>query len=194
MKPQKLFFGTANAHKLEEVKMILGAEVQLLSFRDLPAVPEVEETEPTLEGNAALKARAFFALSGIPCFADDTGLEVEALHGAPGVYSARYAGAQADAAANRAKLLAAMEGVAHRKARFRTVIAYFDGQSLHAFEGSLEGHIATREAGEYGFGYDSIFVPEGSDRSLAQHEPARKSAISHRARALAQFSAYLSAL
>jgi XTP/dITP diphosphohydrolase len=157
----------------------------------LPAPLEVDETEPTLQGNAQLKAIAFFEQTGIPCFADDTGLEVAALDGAPGVYSARYAGPANDAQANMAKLLAALADKADRSARFRTVIAWYDGQELRFFEGELRGHIGFAARGDMGFGYDPIFIPEGDARTLAELSADEKNAISHRGLAVRKFAAYL---
>lgn len=191
MKKPRLFFGTGNAKKLKEIREILGERYDILSFSDLPEKLEVEETEPTLEGNAMLKARAFYAATGIPCFADDTGLEVEALDGRPGVYSARYAGADGDAQANMTKLLGELDGIANRKARFRTVIAYFDGSDMRTYDGVLDGHIGTEQRGTEGFGYDPVFVPEGQTRSLAEYSAAEKNAISHRGHAIRNFIAAL---
>lgn len=187
-----LFFGTGNAHKLDEISLLLGADWTLKSFRDLPAPLEVEETESTLEGNARLKAEAFHAATGLPCFADDTGLEVEALGGAPGVYSSRYAGEEGNAEANMSKLLDALQGVADRRARFRTVIAYHDGRQLRYFEGILNGSIALARSGKGGFGYDPVFVPDGSTRSLAEYSPEEKNQISHRGIAVHLFIRFLS--
>lgn len=191
MTKRLLFFGTGNTKKLEEISAILGDQFLIKSCLDLSAPLEVEETEPTLEGNASLKARAFFAHTGIPCFADDSGLEVEALDGAPGVYSARYAGPHHDANANMDKLLAALAGHPNRHARFRTVIAWFDGKEIRHFEGVLPGTIGLEKRGRAGFGYDPIFIPDGHTRTLAEMEPVEKNAISHRGQALKLFSNYL---
>lgn len=189
---KKIFFGTGNPKKLEEIKQIFGSDYTVLSFHDLEAPLEVEETEETLEGNARLKAEAFYEASGLPCFADDTGLEVNALDGAPGVYSARYAGPDGNAQNNMDKLLQALEGKTQRLAQFRTVIAWKDGETMHFFEGVLKGSIAYSKSGNRGFGYDPIFIPEGSDRSLASYSPEEKNAISHRGRALQKLKEYLS--
>lgn len=186
-----LFFGTGNAKKLKEIREILGDRYTLMSFNDLPAPMDVEETEDTLEGNAILKARAYHAATGLPCFADDTGLEVTALGGRPGVYSARYAGPEGDAARNMAKLLHELDGVTDRSARFRTVIAWYDGQDLHTFEGVLTGSIGTTPIGSNGFGYDPVFIPAGQDRTLAQMDADEKNAISHRGQALRKFENFL---
>ena len=188
---REIFFGSGNPKKLKEIGEILGNTFTIKNFNDLPAPLEVEETENTLEGNARLKALAFFEATQIPCFADDTGLEVEALDGAPGVYSARYAGPDGDSEANMAKLLNALEGKANRKARFRTVIAWYDGRELRYFEGIVKGQIATAKSGTNGFGYDPIFVPEGESRSMAELSAVEKNEISHRGRAVRAFAQYL---
>lgn len=188
---KKLFFGTGNAHKLKEIREILGTEIQILSFEDLPEKLEVEETESTLQGNAALKAKAFYAATGMACFAEDTGLEVEALNGAPGVYSARYSGLEANAESNMAKLLTELAGASSRAAQFRTVVAYTDGTDMHFFEGILSGRIGTEKAGDMGFGYDPVFYPEGSTKSLGQTLPEAKNAISHRGKAIRAFAQFI---
>jgi XTP/dITP diphosphohydrolase len=188
---RKLFFGTGNPKKLKEIREILGDQFTLVSFTDLPAPLEVEETEDTLEGNAILKARSYHAATGLPCFADDTGLEVAALGGRPGVYSARYAGLDGDATRNMQKLLQELDGVADRSARFRTVIAWYDGQDLRTFEGILSGRIGTAPVGSNGFGYDPVFLPDGMDRTLAELDADAKNAISHRGQALRKFVDFL---
>ncbi len=191
MTRQKLFFGTGNPKKLKEIDEILGDSFEILSFKDLPSPLDVEETEDTLQGNARLKAVAFFEATGIPCFSDDTGLEVNALNGAPGVYSARYAGPANDAIANQQKLLAALTDKTDRSAKFRTVIALYDGHALKFFEGELRGHISHAPRGHMGFGYDPIFVPEGETRCLAEMQPEEKNAISHRGLAVQKLAEYL---
>lgn len=191
MEKRKVFFGTGNPKKLQEIGQILGGRFEILSFNDLKTPLEVEETEATLDGNARLKALAFHAATGIPCFADDTGLEVDALDGAPGVYSARYAGPENNADANMDKLLAALSGKSNRRAQFRTVIAWYDGGEVRYFEGVLKGEIGTEKRGRAGFGYDPIFVPDGSQRTLAEMEPSEKNAISHRGQAVQQLAQYL---
>jgi XTP/dITP diphosphohydrolase len=173
---------TANPDKAVEIRQILGKGVDLLPR---PAeVPDVEETGDTLVANARLKAEALVVATGMPAIADDTGLEVDALGGAPGVFSARYAGEDATYADNVAKLLDEMDGVADRRARFRTVAVarWPDGRELVA-EGTVEGRIAEVGAGEAGFGYDPVFVPDGGEASFAQMAPAAKHAVSHRGRA-----------
>lgn len=189
---EKLFFGTGNPKKLAEIQGVLGHIFEIRSFRDLPGKPEVEETAPDLEGNAELKARAYFGIVGYPCFADDTGLEVDALNGAPGVWSARYAGPENDAQKNMEKLLGALGNESNRKARFRTVIAWYDGSELKLFEGILEGSIGFEPIGSNGFGYDPIFIPEGGERTLAEFAPEEKNKISHRGLALKKLEAFLS--
>lgn len=191
MPKPKLFFGTGNPKKLKEIQEILGERYEIQSFHDLPEKIEVVEDRPDLTGNAIKKALEHHAAVGMPCFADDTGLEVEALGGRPGVYSARYAGPHGDAQANMEKLLAELEGKENRKARFVTVIAYYDGKQVRTFEGILEGRIGTEQKGANGFGYDPIFHPEDDSRTLAEYSSAEKNSISHRGRALAQFSEFL---
>lgn len=192
MEKPKLFFGTSNPNKLREINEILGERFTLLSFQDLAEPMDVEETEATLEANALLKAEAYYAVTGIPCFADDSGLEIKALGGRPGVYSARYAGEPSVPANNIQKVLTELEGVEDRSANFRTVIAWYDGHQVRTFEGRLEGHIGLKPVGTNGFGYDPIFYPQGSDRSLAEYTPEEKNRISHRSRALQQFVEFLS--
>jgi XTP/dITP diphosphohydrolase len=187
----KLFFGTGNAKKLQEIQEILSDRYEIGSFRDLVDPPEIEETEDTLQGNAILKAKGFYAVVGVPCFADDTGLEVEALGGRPGVYSARYAGPGGDSIANMKKLLEELRDKVNRKARFRTVIAYYDGTELFTFEGEMKGEIGKEPRGTNGFGYDPVFIPEGSDRTLAEYPATEKNAISHRGKAIRNFISFL---
>lgn len=186
-----MFFGTGNPKKLQEIQEILSDRYEIRSFRDLEDPPEIEETEDTLQGNAILKAKGFYAVVGVPCFADDTGLEVEALDGRPGVYSARYSGPGGDAVANMNKLLGELSGKENRKARFRTVIAYYDGEELHTFDGEMRGEIGHSPRGTNGFGYDPVFIPEGSDRTLAEYPAEEKNAISHRGKAIRNFISFL---
>ena len=188
-----LVFATHNTHKLREVRAMLPDGLKLVGLTDLGRTDPLPETSDTLEGNALQKARYVKEHYGYDCFADDTGLEVDALHGAPGVYSARYAGEDCDSAANVRKLLAALDGMADRRARFRTVIAFVtDGGQEHLFEGEVGGHIATEEHGAGGFGYDPIFTPDGYDRTFAQLSADEKNAISHRGRAVRRFVDFLS--
>ena len=187
----KILFATNNAHKLSEVSEVLGDGVRLLTPRDCGVTEEIPETQPTLEGNALQKARYLHERTGLDCFADDTGLEVAALGGAPGVRSARYATDGHDFAANNRLLLRNLEGAANRRARFRTVICLILGGEEHFFEGIVEGRIAEHESGTEGFGYDPLFVPDGSDRSFARMNAEEKNALSHRGRAVRQLADYL---
>ncbi len=187
----KILFATNNAHKLAEVRAVLGDDFTLVTPRDCGVTEEVPETQPTLEGNAAQKARYLYERTGCDCFADDTGLEVEALGGAPGVHSARYATDGHDFEANNRLLLRNLEGAANRRARFRTVICLILGGEEHFFEGIVEGRIAERESGTEGFGYDPLFVPDGSDRSFARMSAEEKNALSHRGRAVRRLADYL---
>lgn len=192
----KIVFATNNSHKLEEIRQILGKSIEVLSLADINCHDDIPETAPTLEGNAMMKARYVYDKYGTPCFADDTGLEVEALDGAPGVYSARYAGGEGhDSEANMRKLLHELEGKEKRRAQFRTVIALIeqkDGKPVaHTFEGKIEGHISDEKRGTSGFGYDPIFVPEGYEQSFAELGNEIKNKISHRARAVARLAEYL---
>ncbi len=187
----KILFATNNAHKLAEVRAVLGDDFTLVTPRDCGVTEEVPETQPTLEGNAAQKARYLYERTGCDCFADDTGLEVEALGGAPGVHSARYATDGHDFAAHNRLLLRNLEGAANRRARFRTVICLILGGEEHFFEGIVEGRIAEHESGTEGFGYDPLFVPDGSDRSFARMNAEEKNALSHRGRAVRQLADYL---
>lgn len=178
---KRFVFATNNAHKLEEVSYILGEKVELLSLKDIGCHEDIPETADTLEGNALLKARFIAEKYHMDCFADDTGLEVEALGGAPGVYSARYAGDGHDSEANMRKLLKDMEGMENRKARFRTVFALIVDGKEHLFEGIVKGEIITNRKGTSGFGYDPIFVPEGYTQTFAEMGNELKNKISHRA-------------
>lgn len=192
----KIVFATNNSHKLEEIRQILGESIEVLSLADINCHEDIPETAPTIEGNAMMKAHYVYDKYGTPCFADDTGLEVEALDGAPGVYSARYAGGEGhDSEANMRKLLHELEGKENRRAQFRTVIALIeqkDGKPVaHTFEGKIEGHISDEKRGTSGFGYDPIFVPEGYEQSFAELGNDIKNKISHRARAVARLAEYL---
>lgn len=180
----KIFFGTNNPGKLREVQDMLGAQFEVLSFRDLDEPFDVEETEHTFEGNAGLKARAFFERTGLPCFADDSGLEVDALGGAPGVYSARYSGPGATNQSNNEKLIKELQGKTERTARYRVVIAFYDGKEMAFFEGKVEGEILEAPRGDGGFGYDPYFMPEGYDITFAEMPAEEKHKISHRGKAV----------
>lgn len=181
----KIVFATNNAHKLSEVGAVLGEGYQLVTLREVGITEDIPETGQTLDENASQKARYVWERTGLDCFADDTGLEVEALGGAPGVRSARYATDGHDFAANNRKLLAELEGVSNRRARFRTVISLIEGGVERQVEGIVEGVIAESESGNEGFGYDPLFIPDGYDRTFADMSAEEKNAISHRARAVA---------
>lgn len=199
----KIVFATNNQHKLQEIRDILGSEFEIVSLKDIGCDVDIPETGNTLEENAMQKAQYVYDHYNLSCFADDTGLEVEALNGEPGVHSARYAeGTDHDSEANMAKLLRNLEGKDNRKARFRTVIALIQKQDVcpcgctsikkvNRFEGIVDGSIATEKHGTAGFGYDPIFVPEGYDKSFAELGESIKNAISHRARAVAKLAEYL---
>ena len=190
----KLVFATNNAHKLSEIRNILGNSLEVASLAEIGCHDDIPETADTLEGNALLKARYVHERYALPCFADDTGLEVEALGGGPGVHTARYAYPDYhDPEANTRKLLAQLSGQDNRHARFRTAIAYIDeAGEEHLFEGIVNGSIAEAERGTEGFGYDPVFCPEeGGGKTFAELGVDVKNRISHRARAVAQFAKYL---
>lgn len=199
----KIVFATNNQHKLQEIRDILGSEFEIVSLKDIGCDVDIPETGNTLEENAMQKAQYVYDHYNLSCFADDTGLEVEALNGEPGVHSARYAeGTDHDSEANMAKLLRNLKGKDNRKARFRTVIALIQKQDVcpcgctsikkvNIFEGIVDGSIATEKHGTAGFGYDPIFVPEGYDKSFAELGESIKNGISHRARAVAKLAEYL---
>lgn len=187
----KIVFATNNAHKLAEVQAVLGDAYELVTPRMCGVEEEIPENQPTLEGNASEKSHYLRARTGLDCFADDTGLEVEALGGAPGVHSARYASDGHDFAANNRLLLRNLEGAVNRRARFRTVISLLVGDEEHLFEGIVEGRIVERESGAEGFGYDPLFVPDGYDRTFAEMTPDEKNAVSHRGRAVRKLAAFL---
>ena len=191
----KIVFATNNKHKLQEIRDILGNDIEIVSLEDIGCHEEIPETGSTLEANAHQKAEYIFDHYHLNCFADDTGLEVEALDGAPGVYSARFAGEHATPSENVSLLL---ERLSHtpepRHARFRTIVALIDELGTHFFEGSIEGTITTERRGENGFGYDPVFIPEGEVRTFAQLSESEKNGMSHRGRAVKKLAAYLSAL
>lgn len=187
----KLVFATNNEHKLREVQAILGGNFEILSLNDIGCNEDIPETADTLEGNASLKAHYVYERYGYSCFADDTGLEVEALDMAPGVYSARFAGPQRSSADNMQKLLSDMDKIKNRKARFRTVISYITDGNEQLFEGIVDGVILNAPQGSQGFGYDPVFKPDGYQQSFAQMDAALKNEISHRGRAVARFVEYL---
>lgn len=188
---RKLVFVTNNAHKLEEISSILGGKMELLSLKDIQCTADIPETADTLEGNAIQKAEYIHRHYGLDCFADDTGLEVEALDGAPGVYSARYAGEGHDSEANMQKLLHNLEGKDNRKAQFRTTICLIMDDEQHLFEGICRGEIIKEKRGGAGFGYDPIFVPEGYTETFAELGNDIKNIISHRAKAVQMLCEFL---
>lgn len=189
---KKLVFATNNAHKLEEIRAILGDKVEILSLNDIDCHADIPETADTLQGNAALKAQYIYENYGLDCFADDTGLEVEALNGAPGIYSARYAGGEGhDSEANMKKLLSEMQDKESRKARFRTVICLIEGGKEKFFEGIVNGSIIRERKGGAGFGYDPVFMPDGYSETFAEMGNDEKNKISHRARAVQKLCEYL---
>ncbi|HCS20156.1 MAG TPA: non-canonical purine NTP pyrophosphatase [Bacteroidetes bacterium] len=187
----ELVFATNNKNKLREAEAILPENILLLNLNDAGCEEEIPETATTLSGNALLKARHVAQNSSFSCFADDTGLEVEALNGEPGVYSARYAGEEGNADKNMDKLLHALKGNSNRKARFVTAIALILEGKEYLFEGSVEGRISEKRRGDGGFGYDPIFIPDGFSSSFAEMSPSEKNAISHRKRALEKMCIFL---
>ena len=189
---KKIVFATNNAHKLQELRQMIGEYFEVLGLADIGCHEEIPETADTIKGNARMKAQYVKEHYGYDCFSDDTGLEIDALGGEPGVHSARYAGSGHDSEANIDKVLELLDGVTYRTARFRTAIALLQGDGLHMFEGQVEGVILTERHGTGGFGYDSIFQPvEGDGSTFAQMPPQDKNRISHRGRAVARLVAYL---
>jgi len=180
----KLVFATNNAHKLTEVRAILEPDFTIISLSDLNCTDDIPETADTLQGNAILKATYIHEKFGLDCFADDTGLEIDALGGEPGVYSARYAGEENNSKNNMNKVLTLLGNNSNRKASFRTVIALILNGNTFLFDGRIDGDISLSPSGESGFGYDPIFVPEGYDKSFAQLSADEKNKISHRALAV----------
>ena len=183
----KIVFATNNAHKLQEVQQVLGSEFELITLRDCGVTEDIPENEPTLEGNALAKARYIYQRTGYDCFADDTGLEVDALGGEPGVRSARYATDGHDDQANKRLLLERLEGKEKREAQFRTAVALILGGEEYLFEGVVRGEITTSERGEGGFGYDPVFYVPEEGCTMAELSAERKNEISHRADALKKF-------
>ena len=189
---KKLVFTTNNPHKLEEIRAILGSKLEILSLADIGCDADIPETAETLEGNALIKAHYVYDNYKLDCFADDTGLEVDALHGLPGVHTARYAYPDRhDPEANMIKLLEALRENNDRNARFRTVIALIEKGKEHLFEGVVEGVIAREKSGTQGFGYDPVFIPEGNSKTFAELGEDIKNTISHRARAVQKLAEYL---
>lgn len=192
----KLVFATNNQHKLAELRQIAGEEFEILGLADIGCSDEIPETGQTLSENALQKARYVHEKFGVDCFADDTGLEVDALEGAPGVFSARFAARETGnpgctSADNVALLLSRLQGNSRRNARFRTVIALIIDGKEHLFEGEVEGSITETTAGNDGFGYDPVFRPDGWEKTFAEATPEEKNAISHRGRATAKLAKFL---
>lgn len=179
-----IVFATNNAHKLEEARSIVGNRFRIRSLSEIGCHDDIPETADTLEGNALIKARWVKERYGYDCFADDTGLMVDALGGAPGVYSARYAGPECDSAANVRKLLGELDGKEDRKAHFATAVALINGDDEHVFVGKVDGSIACEPHGSGGFGYDPVFVPDETGVSFAEMAPEAKNMVSHRGRAI----------
>ena len=188
---KSLVFATNNKHKLQEVSEILGEQIKILTLKDIQCEEEIPETSDTIQGNAHQKANYIYTKYQVDCFADDTGLEVEALDGAPGVYSARYAGTAHDSQANRQKLLNEMRHKENRNAQFRTAILLILDGKKHLFEGTVKGTITYTDKGADGFGYDSIFIPEGYDKTFAELGEEIKNKISHRAEAVKKLAKFL---
>ena len=188
---KELVFATNNEHKMRELSEIAGEKFRILSLKDINCFDDIPETEPTIKGNALIKANYIKDKYGYDCFADDTGLEVEALCGEPGVYSARYAGEDCDSEKNIDKILAKLKNESNRKARFITYIALILEGNTHIFEGEVQGEILTERHGEGGFGYDPVFKPVESENSFAEMLPEEKNAISHRGRAVQKLLKFL---
>lgn len=187
----KLVFATNNSHKLDEIRKIAGDCFEILSLNDINCHADIPETGNTFDANAFIKAKYVKENFGYDCFADDTGLEVEALNGAPGVYSARYAGEDCNPQNNMHKLLEEMKGATNRKAAFKTVIALILDNETYYFEGKIDGRIIEEKRGEHGFGYDPIFIPDGYDETFAELGEETKNTISHRALATQQLLKFL---
>lgn len=188
---KNIVFATNNKNKLREIRDIVGSKYNILSLSDINCHEDIPETADTIEGNALLKARFVKEKYGYDCFADDTGLEVEALDNRPGVYSARFAGEDCNSENNINKLLSELEGIENRKARFRTVIALIKGDTEEEFEGVIYGNISHERHGKGGFGYDKVFVPENYEKTFAEMLPEEKNSISHRAKATRLLIEYL---
>lgn len=187
----KLVFATNNENKLKEIREILSQNIEIISLKDINCLEDIPETEPTIEGNAILKAKYIKEKYGFDTFADDTGLEVSALNNAPGVHSARYAGDHKNNEDNIQLLLKNLEGKTNRSAHFKTIMALCIGDEIHSFEGRIEGEITTMKKGENGFGYDPIFQPKGYDKTFAELSSEEKNAISHRKIALTKLVDFL---
>jgi XTP/dITP diphosphohydrolase len=191
MKRTKLVFATNNQHKLREIREIAGNDFEIMSLGDVGFTGDIPETEDTLEGNARQKANFVFGKIKINCFADDTGLEIDAMDGRPGVYSARYAGEGCSFDDNINKILEELEGVGNRKAKFRCVICLLLNGDEYLFEGRIDGSITTERKGNTGFGYDPVFVPNGYQQTFAEMPPYLKNGVSHRGRAMGKMMKFI---
>lgn len=189
-----LIFATNNQHKLQEIRQILKQKIQIKGLKDIGFQGEIPETNPTLEGNALQKARYIHERYHTNCMADDTGLEIEALNGKPGVYSARYAGENCSYEDNMQKVLLEMKGKTNRNAKFRTVIALILDNREYLFDGEISGIITTEKHGTKGFGYDPIFLPDGESLTFAELPPERKNEISHRGLATGKLVKFLNTI
>lgn len=189
-----LIVASNNQHKLEEIEAIIGKYYALQSMASIGFVEEIEETGTSFHENAAIKARAIFNRYGVDCLSDDSGLAIDVLNGAPGVYSARFAGEPVNHEKNIDKVLFELEGKSDRNARFVTVLCLIRNGKEYFFEGEIKGKILEEKRGTNGFGYDPIFVPEGFDKSFAELDPAQKNKISHRSNALAKMQEYLQSI
>ena len=190
----KIVFATNNPNKLKEIRSLIPKEIEIISLKEIGCTEDIPETADSLSANAFQKAHYIKENYNYDCFADDTGLEIYELNGAPGVYSARYAGPEKNADANMTKILNELKGKKNRKAKFRTAIALTHNNEEHLFEGEINGHISDVKQGNKGFGYDPIFIPENDIRSFAQMSMQEKGAISHRGRAVKKLVAYLNNL
>lgn len=190
----KIIFASQNQKKTEEIRSLLPDGITLVNLQDLGQEEDIPENEPTIEGNSAFKAQWVFQKYGLPCFADDTGLEVSALNGEPGVHSARYAGSSRSDQANMDLLQLKLQAHTYRSAQFKTVITYHDATQVVQFTGIVTGKISEQARGDHGFGYDPIFEPEGINKTFAQMELSEKNQFSHRARALVQLLTFLEQL
>lgn len=190
----ELIFATHNKNKVIEVKSLINKNINLLNLSDINFTDEIEETAATLEGNALLKAKTIFNKTNLNCFADDSGLLVEALNGEPGVYSARYAGEQKNDEDNIIKILSKLQGIANRKSQFKTVLALIINGNEHLFEGIMHGTITYEKMGLNGFGYDPIFMPQGYSKTFAELTLEEKSKISHRAIALNKMTDFINSI
>lgn len=186
-----LVFASSNKNKIQEIAQLMPSSITIKGLADIGCTTDIPETSDTIEGNAILKANFVKENYQLDCFADDTGLEVTALNGAPGVYSARYAGEHCDSEDNIDKLLKKLEGVEDRSAQFKTIVALHLGEEIHLFEGIVKGRISHNRIGNQGFGYDSIFIPEGSERSFAEFSMQEKAAVSHRGIAIRELIDFL---